>query len=124
MRGLRRLLLFTMLSASGVAARADDLYSGGSTFLDLGAYRTPFRYSDGEHQADVGRFGVAFSYRWADDFNLGLHGGYLTLDVDGEPQPLPQSADGRYLGVMARYEGTEQDYLNFSAELSYTWADV
>lgn len=103
---------------------ADDLYSGSSTYLDLGTYHTPFKYPDGDHQAGVGRYGVAFSEQWADDFDVELHGGYLTLDVDGEPQPVHQTSSGRYLGVMAHYEGTEQDYLNFSAELSYTWQDV
>ena len=124
MQGLRTLSVFATLLACAASAQADDLYSGSSTFLDLGGYSTPFRYPDGDRKADVGRYGVAFSYQWADDFSLELHGGYLTLDVDGEPQPVHQSSSGRYLGAMARYEGTEQDYLNFSAELSYTWQDV
>lgn len=110
--------------AWGRAARADDFYAGSSTFLDLGSYQTPFKYPDGNHQAHVGRYGVAFSDQWANDFTEELHGGYLTLDVDGEPQPVHQNSSGRYLGVLVRYEGTQQDYLNFSAELSYTWMDV
>ncbi|HSN17241.1 MAG TPA: hypothetical protein VLV87_03445 [Gammaproteobacteria bacterium] len=115
-------LLACLLAAPG--AWADDLYDGASTFLDLGSYNTPFQYPDGSHQADVGRYGVAFSQPLANDFDVELHGGYLTLEVAGEPQPVPQTGSGRYLGLMTRYEGTGQDHLNFSAELSYTWLDV
>ena len=116
-------MLLLVATWAGVA-QADDLYSGSSTYLDLGAYQTPFKYADGEHPADVGRYGVAFSAQEAEDFDTELHGGYLTLDVPGEPRPVHQTSSGRYLGLMVRYEGTEQDYLNFSAELSYTWMDV
>ena len=117
-------LLYALLSLSSMA-RADDYDSpDASTYLELGRYDTSFRYSDGDHKADVGRFGVAFSQPVADDFDFELHGGYLTLDVDGEPQPVPASGSGRYLGLMGRYEGSEGDHLNFAAQLAYTWYDV
>ena len=125
MQGLRALSVFAVLLAATATAHADDdLYAGSSTFLDLGSYRTPFKYADGDHAADVGRYGVAFSFQEAGDLKAELHGGYLTLDVAGEPQPTPQSSSGRYLGVQARYEGSGSDYLNFTAEVSYTWMDA
>src|SRR6185312_4521839 len=95
-----------------------------STFLDLGVFDTPLSYADGDHKAQVGQYGVAFSTPLGGDVSAELHGGYGTLQVDDEPQPTPFDFTGRYLGVMARYEGTEGDYFNFSAELGYTWNDV
>ncbi|MFI4967641.1 MAG: hypothetical protein ACHQAU_02850 [Gammaproteobacteria bacterium] len=123
MWGLRCLCL-TIALCGVSAARADDLYDGGSTYLDLGRFNTAWTYSDGDHTAHVGRYGVAFSMPLGQDVSGELHGGYATLDVDGEPQPLPVQYTGRYLGLMARYEGTDGDYFNLSAELSYTWQDV
>ena len=105
-------------------AQADDLYSGASTYLDLGVFHSSLQYPDGEHRAQVGQFGVAYSEPLGGDVSGGLHGGYATLSVDGEPQPLALSFDGRYLGLDLRYEGTEGDYLNFSADFAYTWHDV
>jgi hypothetical protein len=115
-----------VLAACTQAARADGYGSpGGSTYLELGRYDTSFKYSDGDHAAVVGRYGVAFSQPIADDFDFELHGGYLTLDVDGEPSALQMnSSGGRYLGLMGRYEDSQGDYLNFSAEAAYTWYDV
>lgn len=123
MRCLRALPLVALLWA-GTAARAGDLDTGGATFLDLGVFHTPFRYPDGDHQADVGRYGVAYSEPLSGDASIGLHGGYATLQVDGEPEPLSESFDGRYLGLSLRYEGTQGDHLNLFSEFSYTWHDV
>ncbi|HEX4300664.1 MAG TPA: hypothetical protein VH327_07320, partial [Gammaproteobacteria bacterium] len=120
----RRLLILVLLCAAATAARADDLYDGASTYLDLGAFDTAWTYPDGEHTAQVGRYGIAFSTPLGGDVSAELHGGYATLDVDGEPQPQPVEFTGRYLGLMARYEGTDGDYFNLSAELAYTWHDV
>ncbi len=53
-----------------------------------------------------------------------MHGGYLTLDVDDDPVASLQDYTGRYLGLGARYESSTGDYLNFSAEASFTWHDV
>ncbi|HEY1773591.1 MAG TPA: hypothetical protein VGH91_10415 [Gammaproteobacteria bacterium] len=105
-------------------AQADDLYDGASTYLDLGVFDTPWTYPDGDHMAHAGQYGVAFSTPMGGDVSAELHGGYATLDVDDEPQPLAVDYTGRYLGLMARYESTEGDYFNLSAELSYTWQDV
>jgi hypothetical protein len=107
------------------AVQADDIYgAGGSTYLDLGVFHTPLNYSDGGHEAHAGRYGVAFSGPLGSDVSGELHGGYATLEVDGEPQPETVTFTGRYLGLMARYEGTHGDHFNLSAELSYTWQDV
>jgi len=121
-----RCALLCALLSLPLVVRADDYYSpGGSTYLELGRYDTSFKYFDGDHKASVGRYGVAFSQPIAGDFNFELHGGYLTLDVDGEPSALQMnSSGGRYLGLMGRYEGSQGDYLNFSAEAAYTWYDV
>lgn len=125
MRGLRKLSLMIALYAASVVAQADDFYAdGSSTYLDLGVFDTPLSYSDGEHKAQVGAYGVAFSTPMGGGVSAELHGGYGTLQVDDEPQPVAVDFSGRYLGVMARYESTEGDYLNLSAELSYTWNDV
>jgi hypothetical protein len=124
MRGLRRLSLMIVLCAAASTARADDLYDGASTYLDLGVFDTPLTYSDGDHKAQVGKYGVAFSTPLGGDVSAELHGGYATLDVDDEPQPTAVQFTGRYLGLMARYESTEGDYFNLSAELAYTWQDA
>jgi len=125
----RALLILSYLSAvlwAGAAWAYDDspFSPGGSTFLELGRYQTNFDYPDGDHMAHVGRYGVAFSEPVANDFNLMLHGGYLTLDVDGDPVASLQDYTGRYLGLGARYESTEADHLNFSVQADYTWHDV
>jgi len=125
---MRRILIAMLLSTTawvGGAQAYDDPYGpGGSTLLDLGQYRTPFEYADGDHTAHVGRYGLGYYEPVAEDFDFFLQGGYLTLDVDGEPAAMPLDFTGRYLGLGARYESTEGDYLNFSAEASYTWHDV
>lgn len=110
---------------SAGCAQADDFYSsGGSTYLDLGRFDTPWTYADGDHTAHVGRYGVAFSTPLGGDVSAELHGGYTVLDVDGEPMPLPFEYTGRYLGLTARYESTDGDYFNLSAEVAYTWHDA
>lgn len=124
MRRLRALLLVGMLMASMASAHAGDIDAGASTFLDLDVFHTPLRYPDAEHSADVGRYGVAYSEPLGRDVSVGLHGGYATLQVDGEPQPVSLNFDGRYLGLDLRYAGTEGDYLNFSTEFAYTWHDA
>ena len=114
--------LSTLLCAT---AHADDLYDpGASTYVELGRYRTSFTYADGDHEAHVGRYGLAFNEPVAGDTTFGLQGGYLTLDVDGEPPGPFLDFTGRYLGLQGRYEGTWGDYFNLSGELSYTWHDV
>lgn len=118
-------VLCAILSLPGVAQAYDDPYSpGGSTLLDLGRYRTPFEYGRVDHTAHVGRYGVAFLQPVGPDVVFTLQGGYLTLDVDGEPVPQPLDFTGRYLGLGLRYESTRGDYLNWAAETSYTWHDV
>ena len=125
----RALLILSSLSAAlwaGTACAYDDspFSPGGSTFLELGRYQTNFDYPDGDHAAHVGRYGVAFNEPVANDFSLNLHGGYLTLDVDGDPVASLQDYTGRYLGLGARYESTGADYLNFAVQADYTWHDV
>lgn len=105
-------------------AQADGFDADASTFLDLGSFHSALKYPDGEHEAHVGQFGVAYSEPLGLDINGGLRGGYATLQVDGEPQPVALNFDGRYLGIGLRYEDTEGDYLNFSSEFDYTWHDV
>lgn len=106
-------------------AQADVPYApGGSTLLDLGRYRTPFSYADGEHLVHVGRYGIGYAEPVAEDFRFTLQGGYLTTDVDGEPAAAPLDFTGRYLGLGAEYEGSRGDYFNLAAALSYTWQDV
>ena len=61
MRSAAALLVICLLAAAGPAARADDLYAGASTYLDLGHFHTTLQYPDGGHEAHVGQFGVAYS---------------------------------------------------------------
>lgn len=125
MRHRLLILLLLLIGAAAPAAQADDyLGEGGSSYLSLGVFDTPLSYSDGEHKAQVGAYGVAFSTPLGGGVSAELHGGYGTLQVDDEPQPVAVDFSGRYLGVMARYESTEGDYFNLSAELGYTWNDV
>ena len=116
--------LFLFLAPCEAQAYDDPYTPGGSTLLDLGRYRTAFSYGGVDHEAHVGRYGIGYYEPVSDDVALSLQGGYLTTDVDGEPAPLPLDFTGRYLGLGLRYESTEGDYLNFSAETSYTWQDV
>jgi hypothetical protein len=120
-----RLLILLLLIGTAAPVQADDyLDEGGSTYLDLSVFDTPLSYADGDHKAQVGDYGVAFSTPLGQDVSAELHGGYGTLQVDDEPQPTAVQFSGRYLGLMARYEGTDGDYFNLSAELAYTWNDV
>ncbi|HEV7163933.1 MAG TPA: hypothetical protein VGO35_00910 [Gammaproteobacteria bacterium] len=121
-------LLYLLLPAffmAGPAFAYDDPYAlGGSTLLELGRFQTDFDYPDGEHRAHVGRYGIGYNEPVAPDFDLNLHGGYLTLGVDGDPVASLQDYTGRYLGLGARYESSTGDYLNFSVQGDYTWHDV
>lgn len=117
-------VLAACLLAGSWAARADDLYPGASTYLDFGRYRVPLRYPDGDHQARIGKLGVAYSLPLGGDVSGGLQGGYTVLDVAGEPQPAPVSFDGRFLGLALRYEGSEGDHFDLFGEFTYTWHDV
>ena len=121
---MRHCLLILLLLCAAPARADDYLGEGGSSYLSLGVFDTPLSYFDGVHNSQVGEYGVAFSTPLGGDVSGELHGGYGTLQVDDEPQPVAVDFSGRYLGVMARYESTEGDYLNLSAELSYTWSDV
>ena len=126
---MRRVSLFLLLVGAapwaGTALAYDDPFSpGGSTLLDLGRYRTPLEYGGIDHTAHVGRYGVGFLQPVGPEVDFSLQGGYLTLDVDGEPLPQPLDFTGRYLGLGLRYESTEGDYLNWAAETSYTWHGV
>ena len=119
-------MLASCAALSPAAAWADDspFDPGGATTLDLGRYRTQFEFSAMTDEVHVGRFGVSFSEPVAEDVSFILHGGYLSLDVDGDPVTTPLGYSGRYLGLMGRYEGHRGDYLNFSTEVSYTWHDA
>jgi hypothetical protein len=118
-------MLILCLLCAATPAQADDyLFPGGSTYLSLGVFNTPWTYPDGGHSAHLGRYGVAFSSPIAGDFSGELHGGYATVDVDGEPHFLPVEFTGRYLGLAARYEETDGDYFNLAGEVSYTWHDA
>src|SRR6185503_12130689 len=125
MRALHALYLFAALSACSASARADGLYdTGASTWLDLGTYHTDLDYAGATHAAHVGRYGIGYSEPVAEDTSFALQGGYVTLDVDGEPPAAFLDYSGRYLGLMGRYEGTWGDYFNLAGEVSYTWHDV
>ena len=123
---MRNLCLCVLLVWSATARAYDDspFAAGGSTSLELGRYSTAFSYPNGDHEAHVGRYGLAFAEPAAQDFHFMLLGGYLTLDVDGDPIASSHDYTGRYLGLMGRYDSTEGDYLNFSAALGYTWHDL
>src|SRR5579871_6497415 len=126
MRYLRPLLLSAALLTGAAQADENDLYApGGSTLLDLGHYDSDWRYPDGAHTAHLGRYGVGFYQPTGDqDLTLELHGGYMTLDVDGEPTSGPLDYTGRYLGLGIRYQSSDGDYLNWAGEFSYTWQDA
>ncbi len=126
MRTLRPLLLSAALLTGAAQADENDLYApGGSTLLDLGHYDSDWRYPDGAHAAHLGRYGVGFYEPTGDqDLTLELHGGYMTLDVDGEPASGPLDYTGRYLGLGLRYQSSDGDYLNWAGEFSYTWQDA
>jgi len=119
------LVVFACAWAGAVWAYDDSPFmAGGSTSLELGSYDTVFSYPNGGHEAHVARYGLAFSEPVAPDFDFMLLGGYLGLDVDGDPIASSQDYSGRFLGLMGHYESTEGDYLNFSAAVGYTWHDV
>ena len=117
-------LLLALAGLWAGAARADLPYAdGGATTLDLGRYQTRFEFGSDE-AAHIGRYGVSFAQPLAEDTYFLLHGGYLTLDLPDDPVTAPLNYSGRYLGLGGRYQGSHGDYLNFMAELSYTWHDT
>ena len=118
-------VVIALLWAGPACAYDDSPFGpGGSTLLELGRYDTNFDYPSGDKLAHIGRDGVGFNQPVADDVYFDLHGGYLTLDVDDDPVASLQDYTGRYLGIGVRYLSSEGDYLNFSADGSYTWYDA
>lgn len=129
MSASRHLYLLAALCATLWAgpAFADDqspFSPGGSTQLELGHYQTDFHYPSGNKLAHVGRYGLGFNQPLSDALYFDLHGGYATLSVDSDPVTSLQDYTGRYLGLGARYASSEDNFLNFSAEGSYTWYDL
>ena len=122
---MHKLLALAALAALWTgAAQADLPYAdGGATTLELGRFETQFRFTT-DDKAHVGRYGVSFAQPIAEDTYFLLHGGYLTLDLPDDPVTAPLNYSGRYLGLGGRYQGHRGDYLNFMAELDYTWHDV
>lgn len=127
MRRALSLLLIVCAASWAGGALADDtspFSPGGSTLLELGRYQTDFDYPGGDKRIHVGRYGVGFNQPMSDSAFFDLHGGYITLDVDGDPVASLQDYTGRYLGLGVRFLSRQGDYLNFSFDGSYTWHDL
>ncbi|HEV2212918.1 MAG TPA: hypothetical protein VGS99_06190, partial [Gammaproteobacteria bacterium] len=112
------------------AARADDMgpYSpGSSTQLALSHYTETFTYPEGPRGFEADEYGVSYYEPLTDLVALGLQGGYLTSDVDGDAVASLVSYSGEYLGFMGRYQlplGADWgDHFSFYAELRYLWHD-
>lgn len=114
-----------LLCSAFIATTARADYDGfGSTWLDLGRYRTDLSYPGADHEAHVGRYGIALNQALGEQGEFIVQAGYLTLDVDNEPPAAPLDFTGKYLGGGFRYEGTRGNYINLAAEITYTWHDV
>lgn len=96
---------------------------GSSTNLTFSHYSTTFTYPDGGRNFDVGEYSVSYYEPVAEEFALGLQGGYLSASVDDDPVASLISYSGQFLGFLGRYQTIDGDYLNFSAEVRYLWHD-
>ncbi|MBU6470757.1 MAG: hypothetical protein KGI32_06175 [Gammaproteobacteria bacterium] len=120
------LLALTALCALHRAYADDsDIYAPGmSAAADLGSYRTDFAYSDGNHRADIGRYGLSFVQPVAPEAGFGLQGGYMTAGIDNATLNPLGDGYGPYFGLFFAWHREFGNYWGFDAQGGYTWHDM
>jgi hypothetical protein len=119
-------VLLSVACVASTAAHADenDIFSGMSSAVDLGHYRTDFAYTDGDHQADINRYGITFIQPVAEDVGFGLQGGYMTAGVDNSTLYPLGDGYGPFLGLFAAWRPMLGNYWDLDFHAGYTWHDM
>ena len=123
------LLVLLALAALSALHRAhaddNDIYAPGmSAAVDLGSYRTDFAYSDGNHQADIGRYGITFVQPVAPEVGFGLQGGYMTAGIDNTTLNPLGDGYGPFFGLFFAAQPEFGNYWSFDVHAGYTWHDM
>ncbi|MGH8403401.1 MAG: hypothetical protein ACRESO_08385 [Gammaproteobacteria bacterium] len=118
-------LLASLCLAQMAHADNNDIYSPGmSASVDLGRYHTDFAYADGDHQADISRYGITLVQPVATDVGFGLQGGYMTAGInDNTLYPLGDGY-GPFLGLFFAWHPMLGDYWSADFHAGYTWHDM
>lgn len=122
------LALLALLALSGLqCAQADDndIYAPGmSAAVDLASYHADFAYADGNHRADIGRYGLSFVQPVAPEAGFGLQGGYMTAGINNATLNPLGDGYGPYLGLFFAWHREFGNYWGFDAQGGYTWHDM
>ncbi|HKV96221.1 MAG TPA: hypothetical protein VJR90_01855 [Gammaproteobacteria bacterium] len=122
------LVLLTLMALTGwQCAQADDndIYAPGmSAAVDLGSYRTDFAYSNGNHQADIGRYGITFVQPVAPEVGFGLQGGYMTAGIDNATLNPLGDGYGPFFGLFFTAQPELGNYWSVDVRAGYTWHDM
>ena len=118
------LLLAICAGASSAYADDSDTFSGMSSSVDLGQYHTDFTYPDGDHQADISRYGITFVQPVAADMGFGLQGGYMTAGVNNSTLYPLGDGYGPFLGLFLAWRPMLDDYWSLDFHAGYTWHDM
>jgi len=118
------LLLATCAGASGAHADDSEIYAGMSSSVDLGQYHTDFAYADGNHQADISRYGITFVQPLAPDVGFGLQGGYMTAGIDNATLNPLADGYGPFLGLFLAWQPMLGNYWDLDFHAGYTWHDM
>ncbi|MGH8415521.1 MAG: hypothetical protein ACRESX_12390 [Gammaproteobacteria bacterium] len=127
---MRKILMLSPLLASlclvqTAYADNNDIYSPGmSASVDLGRYHTDFAYADGNHQADISRYGITFVQPVATDVGFGLQGGYMTTGINNNTLDPLGDGYGPFLGLFFAWHPMLGDYWSADFHAGYTWHDM
>ena len=127
MRSHMAIILLCMLACATFGAQADDgdIYAPGmSAAVDLDHYQTDFSYSDGNHQANISRYGITFVQPVAQDVGFGLRGGYMTAGINNAVLNPLGDGYGPFLGLFFVWQPVLGNYWGLDARLAYTWHDM
>lgn len=124
-KALMLLLLAGACLAQAVHADDNDIYSPGmSSSVDLGQYHTDFAYADGNHRADISRYGITFVQPLAPDAGFGLQGGYMTAGVNNPTLNALADGYGPFLGLFVAWRPMLGNYWDLDFHAGYTWHDM
>ncbi|MGB9429586.1 MAG: hypothetical protein WCC11_06875 [Gammaproteobacteria bacterium] len=119
------LALLAILAWQCAQADDNDIYAPGvSAAVDLGSYHTDFSYSDGNHRADIGRYGITFVQPVAPDVGFGLQGGYMTAGINNATLNPLADGYGPFLGLFVAWRPMLGNYWGFDSQIAYTWHDM
>lgn len=119
------LALAALAGAQTVRADDNDIYaSGTSAAINLASYRTDFSYADGNHRADISRYGIDFVQPLAPDVGFGLRGGYMTAGINNATLGSMSDGYGPFLGLFLSWRPMLGNYWSFDSQIAYTWYDL